>query len=443
MLPLYHFSATLREMKPGSLLKLYALILLVIFGGIVVHAPLSVGVGALLPSADLLIKSWKEILLLIAASLTLGLVSKKEWKELLHDRIFQCILLYALLHSMTAAALLTGPLATMAGLAIDLRYILFFALVYILIQKAPEYRQYFLRVGAAGAVVVVGFAVLQLLLPVDILSHIGYSEDTIKPYLTVDENPDFVRVNSTMRGPNPLGAYVVVVIGLLVAAVVRGRVNLKDRKLAALTGFAAVMSGIALWVSYSRSALGAGALTAFLAVVVAARHLVSRRAWIAGCIVLFALAGGIILGRDSSFVAHVLFHENPADENMVNSNDGHIESLIDGTERMLQQPIGGGIGSTGSASLMTESPLIIENQYLFIAHEVGWLGLGLFVALMALILLRLWQYRRDWLSLGVFASGIGLACIGLLLPVWVDDTVSIIWWGLAAVALATGGKYGK
>ena len=49
------------------------------------------------------------------------------------------------------------------------------------------------------------------------------------------------------------------------------------------------------------------------------------------------------------------------------------------------------------------------------------------------------QGRHGALSLGVFASGCGLAIVGLLLPVWVDDTVSIIWWGLAGVAI--GGTY--
>ena len=97
--------------------------------------------------------------------------------------------------------------------------------------------------------------------------------------------------------------------------------------------------------------------------------------------------------------------------------------------------MGAGIGSTGSASLLGTEPVIIENQYLMIAHEVGWLGLALFAVLYTYILWRLWQYRRDWLALGLWASGIGLAIIGLLLPVWVDDTVSIVWWGLAAVSL--------
>ena len=53
------------------------------------------------------------------------------------------------------------------------------------------------------------------------------------------------------------------------------------------------------------------------------------------------------------------------------------------------------------------------------------------------VLKRLWQRRRDWLALSVLASGIGIAVASLFLPVWADDTVSIVWWGLAGVALAT------
>ena len=124
----------------------------------------------------------------------------------------------------------------------------------------------------------------------------------------------------------------------------------------------------------------------------------------------------------------------------MNSNDGHWSSLVHGTERLLVQPFGAGIGSTGSASLFGDQNVVIENQYLFTAHEAGWLGLVLFVAIFVIIMLRLWRGRRDWLSIGVFASGIGLALVGVIQPVWVDDTVSIVWWGLAAIALA-GGTY--
>jgi hypothetical protein len=61
---------------------------------------------------------------------------------------------------------------------------------------------------------------------------------------------------------------------------------------------------------------------------------------------------------------------------------------------------------------------------------------------MIVTLRRLWARRADWLALTLFGSGIGLSVVGLLLPVWVDDTVSIIWWGMAAVILAKGEMHG-
>ena len=83
-----------------------------------------------------------------------------------------------------------------------------------------------------------------------------------------------------------------------------------------------------------------------------------------------------------------------------------------------------------------EKTLIIENQYLFVAHENGWIGLALFLMITYYVLVGLWKRRAAWLALAVSASGVGIAIAGLFLPVWVDDTVSIIWWGLAAIALA-------
>ncbi len=428
----------------GQLTKFYGIIVLVIFAGIVLHAPFSVGFGTTFPGIELLIKSWKELLMLLATPLAVYLVWQKDiWRELLGDRIVQVAGVYSALHVLIAAAFLNGSLATLAGLAIDLRYVAFFVLVYVLVKLAPKYRTKILKVVAAGALIVVGFGVMQLFLPPGILSHIGYGEDTIQPYLTVDKNPDYVRINSTLRGPNPLGAYIVIALGILSAAVLRRRVDIFRPKMALKVAIATVASLIVLWVTYSRSAVAAAGVAVFLAIVIAARHLISRRLWIAGCIVVFALLGGIVLGREHSFVENVVLHENDEGGSAISSNDDHIESLIDGTERMLRQPFGGGIGSTGSASLLGDSALIIENQYLFVAHEVGWFGLLLFLLLFFLILARLWQQRQDWLSLGVLASGIGLALIGILLPVWADDTVALIWWGLAATAIASGGHDGK
>ena len=59
------------------------------------------------------------------------------------------------------------------------------------------------------------------------------------------------------------------------------------------------------------------------------------------------------------------------------------------------------------------------------------------MTLFGMVMQRLWRRRGDWLALAVFASGVGIAVAGIILPVWADDTVAIVWWGLAALVLAT------
>lgn len=430
-------------MKATILEKIYAWILIVILGGIVLHAPLSVGFGTLFPDYDLLIKSWKEILMLVATVLAVVIVSRRQlWGELSKDIIFRLIAAYGALHLVLAMLFYGSTVQTVAGLAIDLRYVLFFSLAYVLIKIVPGYRKVLLQVGVAGAIVVVGFAVVQLFLPPDILKYIGYGKDTIQPYLTVDLNHEFIRVNSTLRGPNPLGAYVGIVLGCLAAVWVSGRSVLAGTKNKVIVGLGIIASLIALWITYSRSALAAAVIIIGVVVGIGAAKYLTRRTWITLGVVAVALAGTLFLVRDSTFVSNILLHENPNGGSATTSNDGHVDSVVAATDKIAEQPLGAGIGSTGSASLYGDKPFIIENQYLFIAHEAGWLGLILFLAIFVCIMMRLWRSRQDWLALGVFASGIGLALIGLLQPVWVDDTVSIVWWGLAAIAI-TGGKYAR
>ena len=215
-------------MKLAWLTSVYAVILLIIFGGIVVHAPLTVWLGTVFPDYSPLIKSWKEILMIPAALLAGILVTRQGlWRELSRDWLFRLIVAYALLHIVLAIILPQDTLAQLAGFAIDLRYVLFFGLVYVLIRLAPQWRKQIVYVGAIGAVIVVGFATLQLFLPKDTLSYIGYSKQTIAPYLTVDENPDFIRYSSTLRGPNPLGAYAGIVLGMITALLVRRKLPLQ------------------------------------------------------------------------------------------------------------------------------------------------------------------------------------------------------------------------
>jgi hypothetical protein len=281
------------------------------------------------------------------------------------------------------------------------------------------------------------FAILQVfVLPRDVLTGIGYDKNmTIAPYLTVDENADYVRINSTLRGPNPLGAYAVIVLSILLAATIKESKRFGRYKVVALIAGLGMIA--ALWASYSRSALAVFAVAITIVIGATVGRRLPRKWWIISAVAIGVIVGGLVVGKNSEFVSQVILHENPTGGSVVSSNDDHVSSLMDGTGRVMRQPLGAGVGSTGSASLFGDQPLVIENHYLFVAHEVGWLGLVLFCVIFGVVLVRLWKQRQDYLALGLCASGIGLAFIGLLLPVWADDTVAIIWWGLAAVALGT------
>lgn len=414
--------------------QLASFLLAAVFGLVVFHAPLSVFFGQFFD--PLLVKSWKEITLAVALPLVFIVVLRSDkLRHFSRNPLLRLIVIYALLHLSYLLLYEGGFNQKIAGLAIDLRYILFFSLVFCLASLRPDFKKLLLQVGAISAAVSVFFATLQVLvLPPDILKHIGYSKHTIEPYLTVDRNSQFVRINGTLRGPNPLGTYIMIILSLLTAFAFRARNFLRFKKSIAVGSIALVL---VLWASYSRSAL-LGAIVS-IAIVFSVRwgRRIKPAHWLIVAGLLLCMTTSVFIAKDSYLIQNVILHNNPSDSQSFNSNEGHAVSLSDGLKRFIQQPAGKGVGTTGSASLFGKDPLIIEDQYLFIAHEVGWLGLGLFAAIFITILQKLYKNRQDWLSLGIFASGVALAGIAVIQPVFVDDTVSLVWWGLAAIALAS------
>ncbi len=426
-----------------SLERVLVGILLLIAAVIVVHAPLTVWLGTIWPRYSQEIKSWKELLMALALALfIIEAVRRNKATELLNDRLMQLALVFAGIHFLMIGILDGSLHAAGAGLLIDLRYIFYFVLVYGTLRLYPQHAMAFLKVFAGGATVVVIFALLQLfVLPKDILAHIGYSKQTIAPYLTVDQNQRYVRINSTLRGPNPLGAYAMGVAAIVAAYIACGwrSMKLSLRWIVVLTIITATWITI---TSYSRSSV-IGLVVAIVAIAaIATTGRVRQWLGIATVATVLVIAGLLFALRGNSVVSNVLLHDNPngGTGTAADSNAGHEQSLLNGVKQFVVQPLGAGVGSTGSASLGTKKPLIIENQYLFVAHEAGWAGLAVFLWLFVDVLRRLWLRRSDALALGVFAAGLGLAAVGVLLPVWTDDTVSIIWWGLAAVAITIEGK---
>ena len=433
-----NFQARLEQIISGLL----AIIMLLI----VVHAPLSVFVGSKIAPLALGIKAWKEIAMAIVALLIVLRYGRRLVRDFRRDPLVILCGLYALLHVVLALPAANGAVAAIAGLMIDLRYIAYFVLVYVFTRYQSQFRSRLWRLAAIGAVIVLGFLLLQFVLPVDFLKHLGYSETTIAPYMLVDMNPAFVRYNSTLRGPNPLGAYAIIVVSIATAWRIVNLRKKRGKRQTVLAAFCLVAGLIAAWVSYSRSALAAAIGSAGLALAAGFGGKMPRRAWWILAGILAASAAGLYLVRDTEFFHTVVIHDNLTTGAATTSNDNHARSLADGAALMLQQPFGAGVGTTGSPAAYGSAPNIVENQYLMVAHEVGWLGLGLFMAICGLVLAALRRQRADWRALGLWASGIGLALVGVLLPVWADDTVSLVWWGLAATICSeiyNGGKNGK
>src|SRR5690606_10163189 len=92
------------------------------------------------------------------------------------------------------------------------------------------------------------FGLLQaFVLPHDFLRHFGYGPGTIPAYATVNNDSDYYRVFSTLRGANPLGAYLLIPISVLTVLMVGAKRNW--RQAALLAG-----SFVVLFFTYSRSA---------------------------------------------------------------------------------------------------------------------------------------------------------------------------------------------
>jgi hypothetical protein len=138
-------------------------------------------------------------------------------------------------------------------------------------------------------------------------------------------------------------------------------------------------------------------------------------------------------------VQNVLFHTDVTSQASQSSNDVRFQNLERGLKDVETDPLGDGPGTAGPESVRNNNKSrIAENYYLQIGQEVGWIGLGLFLAINGIVAWLLWQRRDQYLALGLLASLIGISFVNLLSHAWRDDTLALLWWGLAGVALSPG-----
>ncbi len=403
------------------------------------HAFLTVWLSSLTGHYTLL-RLWKEFLLLpIMASAIYALIKDKSLRQkLVHSRLVQLITLYIIFLVLLAIIpLLSQDVTAKAmwyGLLVNLRFLLFFLAVFILATKSQIIVKNWPMLFYIPAIIVAAFAILQYLaLPYDFLRHFGYSESTIYPYETINHNIQLIRVASTTRGANPLGAYLLLPISALAVAFFKEK---KQRTNILMLGLGFLL---ALAFSFSRSAWIGAALSLLLITWAALKTKRARK------ILLLSLAGiamcGIILAlvlRNNADFQNTFLHTEHGSKVAVSSNEAHGSAFKAAAKDIIHQPWGGGVGTAGPESVYNNHPArIAENYFLQIGQEAGVIGMALFIAICSVAGRKLWKGRADPLALWLFASLIGLTFVNLLSHAWTDDTLAYIWWGLAGVALAT------
>lgn len=383
-------------------------------------------------------KSTKEILLFgILLPLSAYVVFREPailvniWKRAINKLIFA----YVALQLVLVFALQGAAKSEIAGLVFNTRFLAMFLLAQVLVSKLPQkqLQELSLRFIFWGGAVVVAFGALQVLvLPNDFLRHFGYAKDIIPPYFTVDNNENYVRILSTLRGPNALGAYLVFWLPILLLVTKRmWNVAAKYRVLAVLFWLAGLTT---LYGTGSRSAWIGSVVSVGAASLLLVSRQVRAKILLGGVVAVAICALMIGLNWSSSFVQTSLWHNDPAEQSNVNSDNQRQDSLIDSLRIIKANPFGSGVGSVNIASTYGPKPITVENYYLQIAQELGLLGLAIFIGILVLVALSLWRQRALDIASALFASMLGLSIVGMLLPVWGDETVSMLWWAMAGIS---------
>lgn len=265
---------------------------------------------------------------------------------------------------------------------------------------------------------VAAFALAQIfILPTDFLASFGYST-VVSTWLPGGNLPmyhivggtDLIRAQSTFAGPNQLGAYLVLLLPLVLGTTLFAwRTTREQRvKVWVLIGLMSILT-LALALTYSRAAwLAAGIEFIVLAIAYVHhhhRHYLTRRTF---ALVIFM---NLIL-MSSIFVLIPTEWETTLIRTA--STSGHATRTLTALHEVVAHPAGLGLGSTAGISQRfdeaTHVGLTPENTYLGWLLELGWLGGALIMATFATLTYHLARRRNP---LAVSLIGIGVIALVL------------------------------
>lgn len=210
------------------------------------------------------------------------------------------------------------------------------------------------------------------------------------------------RLQASFSGPNQAGSMAILWGGLLVYLF--------------NTSWLLIFPFLALFLTFSRSALLGGMIASFVS-------LPRKRLIIGGGAGVIFVLSTLVIAPD--IITHGL------------SSSEHWTKTIDGINRIIEAPLGTGLGSAGPVSrriLGEKEALISENWYLQIGEEAGIISLLL---LIAFTLHLVWGLIKSQHKL---ARIMGLVLLGtsfqaLFLHLWEDSVVTILIWFWIGISL--------
>ena len=396
-----------------------------------------------------LLRLCKEFVILLVGIIAIIILATdtKIRDVVLKNKLIWLIVLYVVVDSLVSfyGFSIKKDISTKAlayGLLDDFRFLMFFVICFIFAHKTDRLSKRWLKLIIWPAIIVVVFGVLQFsVLPANFLAHFGYGPKTIRPFQTINNNIHFVRILSTLRGSDPLGAYLILPISALFILIIR-----HPKSWIWLKSILLILSTIVLYASYSRAAW-IGAVLALL-FILAMNYFKDIKKLILKTNKYLVMAGVliVIVGLSLSFIKlehsrtfqNIVFHYQKNSSSPLSSDAEHLLALKEGFNNLVKHPLGSGSGTSGPASVYNHKlgPNITENYFLQVGEESGWLGMGLFIAINIYLGILLYKNRRSDFALTMLASLIGLSFVCLLTLEWTDDTMTYIWWGLAGVAIS-------
>lgn len=426
----------------------------ILFLGLIAYLPVHIFISTVL-GANFggleLFKASKDIAIVMIGLLLLPymVTNRKEvFNMLFKDSLGIVCVGYIVLHLLFFGLRHQDLDSAALGLLYNTRYIFLFLLVLVLAKAEKEYitSSILAKIVVISSIVVGFVGMLQYyVLPENFFEKLGYSmKNGALPWFYIDGKPDFPRIMSTMRDPNSLGSYLLIPLSLVGAKLLIGYKSMSIRMRYYAFGIIGLLIA-ALLLAFSRSGIVGLLITLVTLIVLANEGWIKRNFRKVLSLGVFALiivvgTGVIFMQTNPRTFKNVVFH---ADEQTSyrDPNELRVDFLKRSIKDIGHHPFGSGLGTAGLASMKNEERGVnlTENYYLQLALEVGVVGLGLFLAISSIVVIRLhkiWYTGRGIDPLALLASFAGLFVTNMLAHIWTNETIALIWWSLAAVCLA-------